>query len=250
MPYAKKLLFALLSEMDNTGFQTEGGLPEQIAIVPGGGVFADTVREVYDKYHDSHESNDGCGLTQESAHNMAILAMEQYGHFLSGISRIPLCDSVDDGRKLPIHILLPAQILSEKRDDKCGEKSIRNNEYDEYLEGGVGMPHTWDTTSDAIAAWIAHRYDALIIKATDVDGIMQNGRVLDTISARELAEWNTSCIDTVTPAMLLRYHLDCVVVNGKYPERVIDAVRYAGDSHHLSMIGNLRGTLIHWKDNV
>ncbi|MCK4960056.1 MAG: amino acid kinase [Planctomycetes bacterium] len=242
MPYAKKLLFALLSEMENTGFQTDGGLQEQIAIVPGGGVFADTVREVYDKYHDSHEchrsckSDDGCGLTQEAAHNMAILAMEQYGHFLSGISGIPLCDSVNDGCKLPIHIILPAQMLSEKCEENCGEDA--------------GMPHTWDTTSDAIATWIAHRYNALMIKATDVDGIMHNGHVLEHISARELMEWDTSCIDTVTPAMLLRHHLDCVVVNGRYPERVIDAIRYAGNAHHSSRIGDVGGTLIHWKDNV
>lgn len=253
MPYAGKLLFALLSEMDNTGFQTEEGLQEQIAIVPGGGVFADTIREVYEKYHTSHEfqeSDDRCGLTQEAAHNMAILAMEQYGHFLSGISGIPLCDSVEDGHKLPIHILLPAQMLSEKYDGKCGGKCISSNECDENCEGGAGMPHTWDTTSDAIAAWIAHRYDALMIKATDVDGIMKEGRLLEHISARELTEWDTSCIDTVTPAILLRHHLDCVVVNGRYAERVIDVVRHAGDVHHSSRIGNVRGTLIHWEDNV
>ncbi len=249
MPYARKLLFAISSELDHMDYQTDNVFPQQVIIVPGGGVFADTIRKVYGEYHLSHESRTECndksdaeyGLTEEAAHNMAILAMEQYGYFLSGISGIPVCDSVDTDCKLPIRIILPARMLLGMCEDSFGDN--HNGE-------DAGMPHTWDTTSDAIATWIAHRCNANIIKATDIDGIMQDGTVLEQISARELIKWDTSCVDTVTPEMLLRHRLDCVVVNGQYPERIIDAIRYIGQTEKERLSGNFMGTLIHWKDNV
>lgn len=46
---------------------------EHILIVPGGGVFADTVRTASDKY----------GISDEAAHWMAVLAMDQYGQYLA-----------------------------------------------------------------------------------------------------------------------------------------------------------------------
>lgn len=256
MPYARKLLFAISSQVSPAGCLADESFAEPILIVPGGGVFADTVRRVYDEYHEGHDGGDcrdgdGCdcngrndntdaecnsdgysrrGLTQEGSHNMAVLAMEQYGHFLSDISGIPLCDSVDANSKLSI--LLPARMLSEDRD------------------GCAGMPHTWDTTSDAIAVWVAHKLGAKVIKVTDVDGIIQNGRVLEHVSARELLGWDASCVDSVTPGMLVRYRLDCIVVNGRYPERVIGALGYAGHMGGSGMMGGITGTLIHWKDNI
>lgn len=246
MPHARKLLFAISSELNHIDYQTDNGFPQQVIIVPGGGVFADTIRKVYGEYHEAHtqysdKSDTEYGLTQEAAHSMAILAMEQYGYFLSGISGIPVCDSVDAECKLPIRILLPARMLL----GKC-ENSFADN----HCEEDTGMPHTWDTTSDAIATWIAHRCNANIIKATDVDGIMQDGTVLEQISAQELIKWDASCVDTVTPDMLLRHRIDCVVVNGRYPERIIDAMRYIGDTEEGRLSGNIRGTLIHWKDNI
>jgi len=48
----------------------------RILIVPGGGEFADTVRK-FDKTY---------GLSDVVAHKMAILAMDQYGFFLSDIT--------------------------------------------------------------------------------------------------------------------------------------------------------------------
>ena len=48
----------------------------KILIVPGGGTFADAVRD-FDKTH---------GLSSTVAHKMAILAMDQFGLFLSDIT--------------------------------------------------------------------------------------------------------------------------------------------------------------------
>lgn len=244
MPCAKKLLFAISSELDHIDSQTDTDFSHQatqVIIVPGGGVFADTIRKVYGEYHAEY------GLTQEAAHSMAILAMEQYGYFLSGISGIPVCDSVDTECKLPIRILLPARMLLGKYENCFGD--TRHSE-------DAGIPHTWDTTSDAIATWIAHKCNANIIKATDVDGIMQDGAVLERISARELIGWDVSCVDTVTPEMLLRHHINCVVANGRNPERIIDAMKCMEDTEEGRWSENIMeamrtvGTLIHWKDNI
>ena len=46
---------------------------KSIAVMPGGGKFADTVREIDLRY----------ALQPELSHKMAILAMDQYGLFLS-----------------------------------------------------------------------------------------------------------------------------------------------------------------------
>ncbi|MEA1908566.1 MAG: amino acid kinase, partial [Euryarchaeota archaeon] len=46
---------------------------ERILIVPGGGIFADTVRTASEAYD----------ISDEAAHWMAILAMDQYAHYLT-----------------------------------------------------------------------------------------------------------------------------------------------------------------------
>ncbi|MCP8314248.1 MAG: hypothetical protein H3Z53_07755, partial [archaeon] len=48
-----------------------------LIIVPGGGKFADTVRYLYNKFN----------LSDEIAHEMAILAMDQYGLLLKDIMK-------------------------------------------------------------------------------------------------------------------------------------------------------------------
>lgn len=33
-----------------------------------------------------------------------------------------------------------------------------------------------------------------------------------------------TCVDTALPGFLTRYSMDCIVVNGKYPDRVLAAL--------------------------
>jgi 5-(aminomethyl)-3-furanmethanol phosphate kinase len=100
----------------------------QILVVPGGGPFADAVR-VADRQ---------VKLDATTAHWMAVLAMDQYAHLL--VSRLRASELVTDlagiaavlGRgRLPV--LAPSRWLRE-RDP---------------------LPHSWDVTSDSIAAWLA-----------------------------------------------------------------------------------------------
>jgi len=168
--------------------------PESILIVPGGGIFADIVRKV----------DAGFSLSPNAAHWMAILAMEQYAFYLQDRSQAYAVDSIEN---LPrgVSILFPYKLL--RTEDP--------------------LPHTWQVTSDTIAAWVAKKIGARLIKVTDVDGIFREDRedkLIAEIPAAELAGNFKSCVDLALPHYLLENRMDCLVINGKFPERVICAL--------------------------
>ncbi len=161
-----------------------------VLVVPGGGRFADLVRDVYAER----------GLSQDAAHWMAVLAMDQYAYYLAdktGIGLTPLL-----ARKKGVRIVLPYEVL--KRQDE--------------------LPHSWDVTSDTIAAWMAYKTSAGLVKATDVDGIMQNGLLVETIDASALKDTET-CIDRALPGFLAEHRMDALVVNGLVAPRLEDALK-------------------------
>jgi aspartokinase-like uncharacterized kinase len=163
-----------------------------ILVVPGGGVFADAIRSTASQYD----------IGDEAAHWMAILAMEQYAYYLidkTGAKGIETIERLPSG----ISILLPYRLL------KTADE----------------LPHSWDVTSDTIAAWVAKRLDARLVKVTDVDGVLIDGKLAVEVSARELEKIKTSCTDTEFPKFMKANCMDCVIVNGHYPDRVVAAVR-------------------------
>jgi aspartokinase-like uncharacterized kinase len=181
---------------------------ERILIVPGGGIFADTVRMASGVY----------GISDEAAHWMAILAMDQYAHYLTDGTPARLVIGIADLSliRAGASVLLVYNLL--KKSDS---------------ENGSGIAHTWNATSDTIAGWIASQLDATFIKATDVDGILRDGEQLSEITASELITMGETCVDPELPGLLLSRSLNCRVVNGKNPDHVIDAIG-----------GVSRGTLI------
>ena len=169
-----------------------------LIIIPGGGPFAMTVRALAGK------------LSDEAAHWMAVLAMHQYGFFLAN-GEFSLIESLDDIVDRDVSILLPYKIL--KADDS--------------------LPHTWDVTSDTIAAFIAYKLgERCFIKLTDVDGILDaEGRVIEKVDIEELAKRSDdstdstrtcTCIDNALPDFLLQHKMYCIIVNGRFPRRVKD----------------------------
>lgn len=165
----------------------ENSSDETILIVPGGSIFADTVRKV--------------NASEETAHWMAVLAMEQYGYYLADGTGIQLIHELKI-REKGIFILLPYELM--KKNDE--------------------LPHTWDVTSDTIAAWIADRLGARFIKVTDVDGIYLNGMLQNKICAEELIGKET-CVDAQLPTFLAKKNMDCAIINGNCPGRVINAIK-------------------------
>ncbi|OPY21055.1 MAG: acetylglutamate kinase [Methanomethylovorans sp. PtaU1.Bin093] len=176
-----------------------------VLVVPGGGVFADAVRDIHkDK-----------GISDEAAHWMAILGMEQYAYYLADKSGISTTDNLEE--LVPgISILMPYRLLR-----KCDP-----------------LPYSWDVTSDCIAAWVASILEARMVKVTDVDGVRMNGKTVTVVGAAELQKMGESCVDRMLPELLIKDGRDCMVVNGKYPERVLAALEQKA----------VRGTLI--KGNI
>jgi 5-(aminomethyl)-3-furanmethanol phosphate kinase len=164
-------------------------VPVDLLIVPGGGKFADMVR------HIDREK----GLTAEAAHWMAVLAMEEYACYLSDKSGVKLSASLSQEKG--VHIVLPYEIL--KANDE--------------------LPHSWDVTSDTIAAWIALKLNSPLIKATDVDGIVMDGKLMERVEASRLLNIQ-SCVDKALPIFLIEHHMDAFVVNGKHADRVEKAI--------------------------
>jgi len=120
-----------------------------LLVVPGGGRFADAVRE---------EDRRLGGLRPGTHHRMAILAMDQYGLLLADlVPRARVCEDLAaaatiarDGRAA---VLLPSTLALAAPD----------------------LPASWDVTSDSIAAWVAGRARArrvVLLKAhADATGV-------------------------------------------------------------------------------
>ena len=100
----------------------------RLVVFPGGGPFADTVRDLDGKL----------GLTPSSAHWMAILGMDQYAHVLAG--QIPGAEIVDGSAGIAeVHERGGVPVLAPHR----------------WLKSADELPHTWSVTSDSLAAYIA-----------------------------------------------------------------------------------------------
>jgi dihydroneopterin aldolase len=114
-----------------------------LVLVPGGGPFADAVREAQPKM----------GFDDAAAHHMALLAMEQYGRALVSLNEtLVLASSVAAIRRLLSARKMPVWAPTR------------------MVLGRADIPSSWDVTSDSLAAWLARRLRArrlLLIKQID-----------------------------------------------------------------------------------
>jgi aspartokinase-like uncharacterized kinase len=148
-----------------------------LLLIPGGGPFADLVRHVQ--------------VDNDTAHWMAIAAMEQYSWFIAS-SGIPVTDILST--PLTPTVLLPYRCL-------------RLTE---------ALPHTWDATSDSIAAWVADtlHLDLLLLKS--VDGIFING----ILQKKVKAPVESDVIDPFFIPFVLKKSVKTTIINGSQPDRV------------------------------
>jgi hypothetical protein len=72
---------------------------------------------------------------------------------------------------------------------------------------------------------MASKSGARLIKATDVDGVFRDGRLIETVSARALQTMGETCVDNALPGFLIEHGMDAFVVNGRCVPRVIAAIK-------------------------
>jgi aspartokinase-like uncharacterized kinase len=128
------------------GVLADVGRARRLLIVPGGGPFADTVRAVDARVR----------LSDDAAHWMAILAMDQHAHLIAE----RLVHSV-----LVTSAAAIAQAQSSARIPVLAPYR--------WLRDADPLPHSWDVTSDSIAAWCAHAVGAsqlVLIKSSGASG--------------------------------------------------------------------------------
>jgi aspartokinase-like uncharacterized kinase len=118
----------------------------RLLIVPGGGPFAEVVRDVDRRL----------GIPDTAAHWMAILGMDQHAHLLA--ARLP-------GGAVAAGPAAARRVLDEGHIPVLAPSR--------WLMEADPLPHAWAVTSDSIAAWVAGQVNArelILIKAPGAGG--------------------------------------------------------------------------------
>lgn len=118
-----------------------------LVLVPGGGPFADQVRAAQARW----------GFDDSAAHHMALLAMEQFGRMLCALQAGLVPAASPRGiqyliRKGETPVWMPTQMV---------------------LADPL-IAHSWDLTSDSLAAWLCGRLNAgglLLVKSASLAGV-------------------------------------------------------------------------------
>jgi aspartokinase-like uncharacterized kinase len=111
-----------------TGALAAFGKGRRLLVVPGGGPFAEAVRELVRRVK----------VGEDAAHWMAVLGMDQYAHALTErtagavlVEQLPEVHTALDAGLVPV--LAPYR----------------------WLRAADPLPHSWSATSDSVAAWVA-----------------------------------------------------------------------------------------------
>lgn len=156
--------------------------PRPLLIVPGGGPFANAVRQA--------------DPDNETAHWEAIAGMGEFGKYLASFG-LPVTEHLVLPKKTTV--FLPLHCLRE-RDP---------------------LPHSWDVTSDTIAAWVAQELALELLLLKSVDGIFAEGRILDRVTTKV----PTDVVDPLFIPFLIEHRVDSFILNGKLPERLARYLR-------------------------
>jgi 5-(aminomethyl)-3-furanmethanol phosphate kinase len=133
----------------------------QVVVVPGGGPFADAVRDAQPLMR----------FDDRAAHRMALLAMEQYGCALAALNAalVP-ADSLEtiantlDARRVPVW--MPTRMAIEAPD----------------------IAASWDITSDSLAAWLCGKLGAARLVLVKHGARGQGGSSVSDLTARGVVD--------------------------------------------------------------
>ncbi|MHA1265734.1 MAG: amino acid kinase family protein [Candidatus Helarchaeota archaeon] len=173
-------------------------------IIPGGGAIADQIRLYYKDFRLSEDTAHWMAILSENILGFLLLDKLRNGILVNEISKINIACTHS---KIPV--FLPFQ----------------------YLFSYDPLPHSWDVTSDSIAAYLAHVLNAeKLILLKDVDGIFSHdpkhsqaepAHFLEhiSLSTQNLSNFY-SCVDKYLPTLLKKFHQSCLILNGLYPDRL------------------------------
>jgi aspartokinase-like uncharacterized kinase len=120
---------------------------QQIVIVPGGGMFAEQVRQAQSHYQ----------FDDETAHAMAILAMQQMALLFKGLKP---------------QFIIANSIATIRCAINTGNIVIWSPAIQELDAAGIRA--SWDITSDSLSAWLARQLDArklILVKSLAIDSL-------------------------------------------------------------------------------
>ncbi|MCL4440793.1 MAG: hypothetical protein M1609_09470 [Firmicutes bacterium] len=168
-----------------------------ICIIPGGGAYANLVRQDYLKYH----------LDEKIAHYMAIMAMDQYGLLLHHLIQDSII--IDDPSLLPVKYRTGVFIWTPFA----------------YFKAHDTLPYSWQVTSDSIAAYAVSLMQAeLFVLLKDQNGICSadpkgavDCQLLSTVARKDLQQHQ------IVDPFFIKYlpeKVKCWIINGNHPERL------------------------------
>ena len=141
-------------------------------IIMGGGEFANLIRK-----YDSDQN-----FSAEVTHYTAIDCMDIISRLVNDkVDSARLAFSIDEINEISDEGYTPIFVVSD------------------FLKKEDPFECSWDVTSDSIAAYVSHIFNANLFIVTNVNGIY-------------------------TQDLLLRFGTNCYVVNGKFPERVLSLI--------------------------
>jgi aspartokinase-like uncharacterized kinase len=150
------------------------------AVVPGGGPFADAVRA----------AQPGWRFSDETAHRMALRAMEQFGLMLCGLfPDFVAADTLDE---------LAAQ---------CGSGRTPVWLPSKRLDLSREIPRNWTVTSDSLAVWLAGQLGsrrALLVKSCAID----HGATLTEQAAAGIVDPHLPRMASATRVQVTLVHAD------------------------------------------
>ncbi len=122
----------------------------KIIVVPGGGPYADAVREEQGKWR----------FADTCAHSMALLAMDQYGMQLASVGNSRTPDA-----------------FQMAQDEAALRGGLRANRIpiwlpSQWVESDSTLARSWSITSDSLAIWLARRIgvaQVILVKSAQVD---------------------------------------------------------------------------------
>jgi aspartokinase-like uncharacterized kinase len=161
-------LLAQPTDLDRVLEAIAAARTRRLLIVPGGGPFADAVREVDRRLR----------LSDDAAHWMAILAMDQMAHLVA--SRLTAS----------VLVTTPNEIAA-----ALGRTQIPVLAPSRWLRNADPLPHSWDVTSDSIAAWVAGVLVAVRLVLIKPPGVRFDQSAVDAYFPRALT-------DHVTPVVV------------------------------------------------